>query len=491
MKAAARAVVLAALPFWATGSAAADSPKDPVLEAANPGASARRNHFLPWHPVRPGQRLSADMELMCERGCTVRTVDGSTVSLAADAHITVGQLTFVPIGAPQAALGRRFELRAGSLSVSVSKDGVRPHTVLIGGPDDVVAVLRPGQSQVVISPERFAVACVTGSARVKLRKTTSLDLRAGQATSTGPGLPSLSAKPLGSPPHIRSAQGKLGELQPLAIALDAAGGRAGLEWDPVPGSSGYEIDIAGDPRFGSLTEVGRIDAASTGYLARNLPPGTYYGRVIAFDEAGLASLPSEPATLHVVALTPPPGAVVNSARASVVAAVGTTVQLSESQSLEMAGEGEQFSPAPSDIPVEREPRIVRLRRKGDFGHETRLRLEPRGIRAEIRLTPFWARWPDDAVDVSVTLRDPTGLANVKEMTPELEVLVGLEPVLLQWTRDGAIFRATLAPRAPAGPAVVRVIAKDRDGSLLGRNFLEIEPTEPTGILARRTPLAHR
>jgi hypothetical protein len=77
------------------------------------------------------------------------------------------------------------------------------------------------------------------------------------------------------------------------------------------------------------------------------------------------------------------------------------------------------------------------------------------------------------------------------MIPQLDVLVGLEPVVLEWKRVGGTFRAHLAPRAITGPVVVRVIVKDRDGSLLGRNFLEVEPSDPAGIRAVRPPIAGR
>jgi len=450
----------------------------------------RRNLWRPWHPAWRGQPLLADMELMCEHGCTVRTADGSLLNLAEGAHITVADMMFVPLGEGPAALGRRFVLHEGSIGVSVSNDTRRPHTVIIGGPNETNAALRPGQSQVVVSDERFGIACVTGSARIKRGKQL-LPLQTGEAVAlTSPDAP-LTAKPLGAAPLIKPAQAKVGELQPLAVALSSAGARPGLEWVAVPGASRYEVDISTEPSFKALADVARVDGKTTRYLAKNLGHGTYWGRVISFDEAGLASLPSEPTQLRVVTLKVPDNGAVDADRSAVVAPTGAVMGISDSETLEMAKEGGYFSPAPSDIVVDAEPRVVRLRRKGDYGHETRFVVEPRGLRADIKLTPFYARWPTDAVDVSVTLRDPTGRVDPLTVEPQLEVLVGLEPIAVEWKRDGTVLTARIDPRTPTGPAVVRVIAKDRDGAPLGRNFLEIEPVFAPTLAGHRAPIAHR
>jgi len=142
------------------------------------------------------------------------------------------------------------------------------------------------------------------------------------------------------------------------------------------------------------------------------------------------------------------------------------------------------------VVVDADPHMLRLRRKADYGHETSLRIEPRGLRADIRLTPFWARWPYDAVEISVTMRDPTGRIDPSQIDPDLQVLLGVEPIAVEWKREGVQLTAHIDPRTTSGPAVVRVIAKDRDGALLGRNFLEIEPVH-VPPLRSTLPLANR
>jgi hypothetical protein len=300
----------------------------------------------------------------------------------------------------------------------------------------------------------------------------------------------LTAKPLGAPPHIKQAEAKQGELQPLAVALTTGGARPGLEWEPVDRASGYQIEISADPSFRAVADMGHVEGSQTRYTTKALPPGSYFARVIAFDEVGLASKPSDPSPLRVTTVELPAGGVVDAERSAVVAPPGTRLRLPDSGELELAKEGEHFAPAPAELTVDPEPRMLRLRRKADYGHETRVFVEPRGLRADVRLTPFWARWPDDGVDLSVTLRDPTGRVDPTNVEPELQVLVGIEPVTVDWKRDGALLTAHLDPRAATGPAVVRVIAKDHDGALLGRNFLEIEPVF-VPRLGHQVPLANR
>ncbi len=55
-------------------------------------------------------------------------------------------------------------------------------------------------------------------------------------------------------------------------------------------------------------------------------------------------------------------------------------------------------------------------------------------------------------------------------------MIGVAPVQVEWKHEGSMFTAQLAPRPATGPEVVRVIVHDQNGALLGRNFLEIEPS---------------
>jgi hypothetical protein len=121
-------------------------------------------------------------------------------------------------------------------------------------------------------------------------------------------------------------------------------------------------------------------------------------------------------------------------------------------------------------------RLVRLRVEGDYGRETRLHLEPRALRADIRLGPSWARWPEDAIEMSISIVDPSGRFDPGSVQPRVEVLLGIEAIDVAWAREGTRLTARLPPRVTTRPEVLRVIVRDQKGVQLGRNFLEIEPS---------------
>jgi hypothetical protein len=160
--------------------------------------------------------------------------------------------------------------------------------------------------------------------------------------------------------------------------------------------------------------------------------------------------------------------------AVVVAPQGSNVQLSGHANLEMAVDDHKFRPAAAELKVDETPHLVRLRFEGDYGRETRLHVEPRALKADITLGPVWARWPDDAIEMSIAISDPSGRFDPQSVQPKIEVLLGIEPLDIEWKHEGTRFTARLAPRMTTRPEVLRVIVRDQAGVQLGRNFLEIE-----------------
>ena len=57
--------------------------------------------------------------------------------------------------------------------------------------------------------------------------------------------------------------------------------------------------------------------------------------------------------------------------------------------------------------------------------------------------------------------------------------MNLAKVPVHWEQSGHTLRAAIQPGTPPGPWVVRAEIRDRNGELLGRDFLEVAPTEPT------------
>jgi hypothetical protein len=470
-----------------SASAGAEQAIDPTLTSAPGGAQVRKNRFHPWTPAAPGRKLPADSELTCATGCTVRTSDGSTLTLDPGALITVNQLYFIVLeSGPFASLGRRFELRSGGIRANVVVDKKRPRTLVIGTPNDGMVAVRPGEAHVVVTEDRAGVASWAGGARVKQGKRT-LELEAGQATSIGSD-GSLVARTVAPSPEWAAPVGRLDEPQPLAVALDSRSGALGLSWRPVADVSGYRFEIASDESFKTMTETIILKADQHSYVVQSLPEGAYYGRVIALDRDGVGSRPSTLAPLRVIAVHMPEGGAVDREASTVVAPQGTSVRLSDHAHLEMAVDDHKFRPAAPALTVDETPHLVRLRVEGDYGRETRLHVQPRALKAVIRIGPALARWPDDAIEMSIAIEDPSGRFDPQSVQPKVEVLLGIEPLEVDWKREGARMTARLAPRASTRPEVLRVIVRDQGGVQLGRNFLEIEPVSadhPNKPLARR------
>ena len=467
--------------------ASAEQAIDPTLTSAPGGAQVRKNRFHPWTPAAPGRKLPADSELTCAAGCTVRTSDGSTLTLDPDALITVNQLYHIMLeDGPFASLGRRFELRSGAVRANVVHDTKRPRTLVIGMPHDGMVAVRPGEAHVVLTDDRAGVASWAGGARVKQGKRT-LDLEAGQATTVSGDAP-LATRAVAASPEWAAPVGRLDEPQPLAVALDHRSGAIGLSWRPVPNVSGYRFEIASDESFKKTAKAVVLKADQHSYVVHSLPEGAYYGRVIALDRDGVGSRPSKLAPLRVIAVRMPEGGTVDREASTVVAPLGTSVQLSDHAHLEMAVDDHKFRPAEPALTVDEMPHLVRLRVEGDYGRETRLKVEPRALKAVIQMGPAWARWPDDAIEMSIAIEDPSGRFDPQSVEPKVEVLLGIEPVEVDWKREGTRLTARLAPRTATRPEVLRVIVRDQGGVQLGRNFLEIEPASaehPEKSLARR------
>jgi hypothetical protein len=397
------------------------------------------------------------------------------LTLDPGAHISVSQLTFVPMGGPFAAHGQRFELLEGSVTAHVVTDAKRPRTIVIGTPADGFVAVRPGEAQVVTADGRAGVASIAGGARVKQGKNT-VDLRAGEATSLSESGAPLTAHALETAPSWRAPTGKLDDPQPLGLAFGDRAGAPAVAWDPVRGASGYRIEVANDADFAKVVESARVDSKVDRYVTRKLGEGSYFARVVALDADGLASRPSAATPLRVISVRAPVGGYADAEHATVVAPEGTSVRFSDNTKLEMAIDDHHFIPAVSELPADGTRHVVRLRFSGDFGHESRVVVEPRELKADVRVGPAYAHWPDDAIDIVVRIGDTSGRFDPTSVTPDLQVLVGIEPVQVDWHHEGSTFTARLAPRSSTGPEVVRVIVKDQDGALLGRNFLEIEPS---------------
>ena len=114
-----------------------------------------------------------------------------------------------------------------------------------------------------------------------------------------------------------------------------------------------------------------------------------------------------------------------------------------------------------------------MRFKDDPGSQGSVVLQRRALQADVAFTPKLAHWPQDPIDIRVTLSDASGVVDPSLVSPKIHVLLGLTEVPVQWSQSGRVWSARLAPRNLA-PTVVRVIAEDEFGTPIGRNFVEVD-----------------
>jgi hypothetical protein len=147
---------------------------------------------------------------------------------------------------------------------------------------------------------------------------------------------------------------------------------------------------------------------------------------------------------------------------------GQRAELVAAEGLELTyGRSDHFVAAPESIGLPaRGWTLVRLRDRATQS-EVELRVEPIIVSAEIELSPKRARWPADAVRVSIV---PRG-ASPSEVI--VEVTINARPVKVRWMRDASGLRGIVPADSTPGPWVVRVEAKDARGNQIGRNFLEV------------------
>jgi hypothetical protein len=153
------------------------------------------------------------------------------------------------------------------------------------------------------------------------------------------------------------------------------------------------------------------------------------------------------------------------------------VALTGTEGVEISyGRAPQFIPAPNSIGLIRgQATLIRLRSAGSTG-ELQLSLEPRTLHADIQIGPRRARWPNDAISVSVRITDARGRPVAADVKPRLHVNV--TPLKLEWKRSHNVL-STMVPRpAEPGPWVVRVEVVDDTGAVVGHDFLEVATEQP-------------
>jgi hypothetical protein len=260
----------------------------------------------------------------------------------------------------------------------------------------------------------------------------------------------------------------------------------------VDGASGYRVEIARDDAMADLVDV--VDVAKeSGSAETRLPPGRYHARVLALSPDGIPGLASRIDFFRLVRAVLPRDAVVAADGAIVLAKDSAvtidpdlTVVSSGGEDLERATVNASgytvFTPAPAALTLQGQAaRVIRVR--DGSGSEARLALVGRTLRARVSMTPRQPRWPQDPIDVAVTLEDPRGRIDPASAPVDLAVLVDSKPVAATWTREGNVARTRIAPLDGPGPWFVRVVARDKTGDEIGSYIVDVDGPRPRDAMA--------
>lgn len=346
-------------------------------------------------------------------------------------------------------------LRSGRVSVRVVPEPKHRGAVLVATPHRLSVIALAGHVEAAVADERAAVANVDGRALISTGSTWTA-LAAGDEQRRSASEPAASTHAL-LPPPVFALRRSVWLSTSAPVDLD------GLAWKAVDGAAGYRVSLRRD---GATLQ--RVDTTRPEAAFRGVGPGSYTLQVRAIDAAGLGGRAGT-ASLRVVGVALPPGAYAGE-NGVLYLAPEQQLTFTHADDLQMTWTGaHRYVAASQPIGLQNGTRrLVALRVPGTFDLAV-ARLEPRRVSAKIEIGPARAVWPDDPVEISITLHAPPGLA--VQMIPR--VTLGTQPVDVEWRRDGDTLRATVAPGAGAGPWVVRVDVSDQLGLPLGHDFLEV------------------
>ena len=152
----------------------------------------------------------------------------------------------------------------------------------------------------------------------------------------------------------------------------------------------------------------------------------------------------------------------------------STVRLLDGDDVQVSFDNRGFLPAPKTLAAPaRDHHRVQIRLASEPSSVTEFRLEKRALQANVRMTPRLPAWPEDRIQATVKLDDPSGHIDPETFVPALEVRIAGAPVVAHWERTGATWRTSIDGRYLDGPSLVEVFAKDSRGKWLGWGFVEV------------------
>lgn len=322
------------------------------------------------------------------------------------------------------------------------------------------AVIGAGRAAVLKRTEDFTVASFEGDVRT---------LVADHWQTLAPGTLSHLDNARASSPEPTLAPPKLAAGQRIWFSAGSAVPLAGFTLGAVERAAYYELRLRGQGGEQLRTIRGGTQLADSFSAAA---PGQYELVARTVDAEGIAGPWSAVEPVRVLGVSLPPGGY--TAAGEIFVGKGQEVRFSNVDGLEMTYEGAgRYVPASQAVSLYRgETTVVSFRLPGSL-YPTTARLRPRSVYAHVGLGPQRAVWPRDSVQIAIDIRNKDGAPVPDWLEVKPDVLLGITPVEIAFTRDGNRLVGTVPQPDSAGPWVLRVEVKDQYGALLGRDFLEI------------------
>jgi len=457
-------VLTAAVSAFAFPAAAAPI-SDPRLIEGQPFARTRYHHNLPFVPLDHLRGLRIGEHLTCSRLCKLRLDDGTVVTLSPGAEVAGASPTFHRFDDEEMAR-RCMALEVVSGEVAIERAAV-PKPFVLQTASGVVVTVEEGTARVAVHADRTAVVTSEeGAAYDRARRW--VPLAPHQLHVVRP-QGRVESHPVVTPPIWQRDDR---DHRPLGLAVKGPHSAVGGAWKPIPGAAGYIVEIATDATFATMTKRLELDGEAE-HFQISLPEGRYETRVTATDVEGMVSATSAPMAMRVVRAAMPEGGFMPDARVMVVPEE-SHVRLLDVNDLQVSIDSHGFLPAPTELMAPaRDHHQVAIRMASDPRSETVFRLEKRALQAQVQMTPRLPAWPEDDIQATVRLADPSGHIDPATFVPALEVRIAGAPVAARWERHGATWRTSIDGRFLDGPSLVEVLAKDDRGKWLGWGFVEV------------------
>lgn len=251
----------------------------------------------------------------------------------------------------------------------------------------------------------------------------------------------------------------------------------GYGWAPVAGAREYSVSLhASDSGKVIATALSATPSFETDGI--ELLPGRYELKVAAIDSEGFLSPSTRSIVISVVGVSLPPGAALRK-DGSIALGADQQVSLTNAEGLTVTTADHRTNvPATASIGLAGQERASILIHAPGGGDPSTLSLVRREPLVVAWAGPKFVTWPMDPVELEVSLKDERGNPLHPSVEPTPRVMVGVEPVAVDWLKDGNRWRAKLPARTGRGPWVVRLEIIDQYGIVIGRDFVEVATTQP-------------